>query len=188
VKKFSTVDVLYCNAGIGMASTLFKMETPDTLEQVMNTNFMGAVNTTFYALPHLRKSNGHIIVTSSVFAYFVTRGTSAYAASKAAVNAFFSSVRLEEARNKIKVTIICPGHVTTEIQKNSLGADGKPSGNEVGNLGFEVSLKEAARIMLDATALEQWQVIYTYSANVLCRLRVAFPETFDRYITRALYG
>jgi short-subunit dehydrogenase len=188
VKKFLTVDVLYCNAGIGMATTLFKCPTPDVLEQVMNTNFNGAVNTTFYALPYLRKSNGHVIVTSSVFAFFVTRGTSAYAASKAALNSFFASVRLEEARNKVKVTVICPGHVATEIQKQSLGADGKPIGSEVGNLGFEVSLKEAAKIMVDATALERWLVVYTHSANILSRVRAVFPEYYDRYITRAMYG
>jgi len=189
VSKFGSIDVLYCNAGVGMASTLFKLQSPDVIEQVMNVNFNGAVNTTFYALPYLRKSNGHIVVTSSVFAYFISRGTSAYAASKAALNSFFDSVRLEEARNKVKVTVICPGHVATEIQKQAMGADGKPLGKqEDQNLGFAVSLQEAAKIMVDSTASEEWRMIYTYGANFFCRLRAVFPELFDRTITRVLYG
>jgi len=189
VAKFGGIDVLYCNAGIGMASTLFKLQSPDVLEQVMSVNFNGAVNTTFYALPYLRKSNGHIIVTSSVFSYFISRGTSAYAASKAAVNSFFDSVRLEEARNKVKVTVICPGHVATEIQKQAMGSDGKPIGKqESQNLGFEVSLHDAAKIMIDSTAYEEWRVIYTYGGDFFCRLRAVFPELFDRTITKAMYG
>jgi len=96
-------------------------------------------------------------------------------------------VRLEEKRNNIKVTIICPGHVETEIQKQSLGADGKAFGQQqIVHLGFEVPLDKAIRIMIDATANEEGQVIYTHSANILCRLRAAFPVFFDKYL--GVYG
>jgi short-subunit dehydrogenase len=186
--KLKTIDVLFLNAGVAMSTTLFKASTPDVLENVMKINYHGAVNTAFYALPMLRKSNGHIVVTSSVMSTFITRGTSAYAASKAALNAFFDSLRLEEKRNKVNVTIICPGHVETEIQKKSLGADGKPlNSDDTKKLGFEVSLNDAVRQMIDATASNEWRRVYTLGGKFFVRLRAAFPQWFDEWITANMF-
>jgi len=185
VKKFGAIDVLFCNAGIAMSTTLFKAESPDVLEDVMRINYHGAVNTAFYALPELRKSAGHIVVTSSVLAFIITRGASAYAASKAALNSFFSTLRLEEKRNRVKVTIVCPGHVDTDLQKFMLGPDGKPvHQTETRNLGFRVPLTDAVRRMVRATAANEELVIYTFGANVLCRLRAAFPVFVDNLLAR----
>lgn len=98
---------------MAISASLYKIEDPDIIERVMNVNFsgtfvhsslgwmnlkanLGAVRTAFYCLPALRKSHGHIVVTSSVYSRLVSKGTHVYAASKAALNSFFDSVRLEE--------------------------------------------------------------------------------------------
>jgi len=177
VKKFETIDVLFLNAGVALATTVKKVQDPDVLAQIMRTNYFGATETAYYALPYLRTSRGHIVVTSSVVSKLVLYGTSAYCASKAAVNSFFDCLRKEE--KDIKVTIVCPGYVPTEVVSNSLTGDGSKSGRNH-KLHFPMALKPAVQLMISSVASNKMEVWYTIPATILMSLRGAFPNAMDR--------
>jgi len=177
VKKFNVIDVLFLNAGVALATTVQKAENPEVLAQIMKTNYFGATETAFYALPHLRDSGGHIVVTSSVVSKLVLRGASAYCASKAAVNSFFDCLRKEE-RN-INITIVCPGYVPTEVVANSLTGDGSKSGRSH-KLHFPMQLKPAVQLMISSVASNKMEVWYTLPATILMSLRGGFPNAIDR--------
>ena len=74
-----------------------------------------------YAVPHLKKQGGAIVITSSVNGtrMFSNTGASAYAASKAAQLAFAKMISVELAPDKIRVNVICPGMIDTEIEDNT---------------------------------------------------------------------
>ncbi len=64
------------------------------------------------------------MVISSLTGKFGTPFRSAYAASKHALHGFFDSLRAEVYKQNIKVTLVCPGYIKTEISFNALNAAG----------------------------------------------------------------
>jgi len=178
------IDVLFLNAGIGQTAGLFSLETPEVLEKVFQVDYFGAMYPAFYALPHLRKSRGHITVTSSVYGKVPGKGVSAYCSAKHALHGFFDSLRIEEGRNQIHVTMVCPGYVKTSIHDRSLGSDGKEVGTHKKTALFtwtEVSLQKAAALILKATAQNEKEISFPLLCEVAVRLRgLLGANIFDR--------
>jgi len=177
VEKFKGINVLFLNAGVGQMCQVAKIEDPEIMNTIFQTNFFGAVNTAYYALPYLRESKGHIAVTSSVTSKLVVYGASIYCASKSALNSFFDTLRKEE--KQIKITLLCPGFVPTDVIKNSLTGDGKPSG-KTSKLSFQMDLKPAVKLMISSVASNKMEVWYTLGGTLLMTLRGAFPNSIDR--------
>jgi len=180
------IDVLFLNAGIGLTSTLFALKDPETLEQVFKVDYFGAMYPAFYALPALRKSRGHIVVTSSVYGKVAGRGVSAYASAKHALHGFFDCLRIEESRNSIQVTLVCPGYINTPIHDKSLDGEGKEVGKHKKSAILartEISVKDCCKEILRATALGDKQVSFPLVANIIVRVRELIGlELFDRIV------
>ena len=122
------VDFFFCNGGVSQRSLTAETDIQVT-QKVMNINFMGAAAITQRLLPiMIEQKSGHIIVTSSVTGKFGTRLRSAYAASKHALHGYFDSIRQEVAEHDIKVSLICPGYIKTDVTLNALTADGSRYG------------------------------------------------------------
>ncbi|KAD6118834.1 hypothetical protein E3N88_10105 [Mikania micrantha] len=111
------VDCLINNAGIGIIGLFEDQESITNQTSVMDVNFWGSVNVTHFALPHLRKSKGRIVVIGSYGGWFNTPKVSVYNASKAAQQSFFESLRLELAPD-IGITVITLGLVNTRLATN----------------------------------------------------------------------
>lgn len=125
---FGQVDVLVNNGGISQRS-VFEETNIDTIRQLMEVNFFGAIGLTKEILPHMiSRKSGHIIVTSSVAGKIGTKFRTGYAASKHAVQGFFDSLRQELYEYHIDVTLLCPGPIKTDITKNALIGDGSSFG------------------------------------------------------------
>ena len=95
--------------------------TPEDWDQTLNINLKGTFLTVKYAVPFLKRQGGSVIVTSSVNGtrIFSNTGATAYSASKAGQVAFTKMVALELAKHRIRVNVICPGAITTEIDENT---------------------------------------------------------------------
>lgn len=124
LKKAGRIDILINNGGISQRS--LAKDTPlEVDKRIMNVNFFGTVALTKAILPSMLKNkNGHIVVISSVTGKIGVKLRSAYAASKHALHGFFDSLRYETWDEHIKVTIICPGYIRTNVSMNALTADG----------------------------------------------------------------
>ena len=124
LSELGRIDILLNNAGVSQRA-LAKDTSLDVYEQIMAVNFMGSVAMTKAALPFmLRQKSGHIAVVSSLTGIFSTPLRTGYAASKHALHGFFDGLRAELWKDKIKVTIICPGFVQTQVSVNALLGDG----------------------------------------------------------------
>lgn len=125
---FGQIDVLINNGGISQRATVMESEM-STYRRLMEINYFGAVGLTKQVLPHMvERKSGHIIVTSSVAGKIGTKYRSGYAASKHAVQGFFSSLRQEMYEHNVGVTLLCPGFIKTNISKNALTGDGSKFG------------------------------------------------------------
>lgn len=119
--EFGRIDVVFANAGInGVWAPLDELE-PDEWDKTLAINLKGTFLTVKYALPYLKRQGGSVIVTSSVNGtrIFSNTGATAYSCSKAAQVAFTKMVALELAKHRIRVNVICPGAITTNIAQNT---------------------------------------------------------------------
>lgn len=115
-KKFGRVDILVNNAGIGSFSTPLHNLPPENWDQVLNTNLRGVFYTirTFAPLM-IERQSGDIINISSIAGKNALPNGAAYAASKWGLNGLTYSVAEELRQYKIRVSVICPGSVDTDL-------------------------------------------------------------------------
>jgi NADP-dependent 3-hydroxy acid dehydrogenase YdfG len=113
---FGRLDVVFANAGFG-APRGFLESTPEHWRAMVLTNVYGAALTIRAALPSLRESRGHFLLTGSVAGRRALPG-SLYSATKWAVTAMGESVRQEVDGSGIRVTLIEPGMVDTPFFDN----------------------------------------------------------------------
>ncbi len=120
--QFGRLDVVFANAGInGVWAPLDELE-PGDWDKTLGVNLKGTFLTVKYALPHLKRAGGgSVIVTSSVNGtrIFSNTGATAYSCSKAGQVAFAKMVALEVAKHRIRVNVICPGAIRTNINEST---------------------------------------------------------------------
>jgi len=127
---FDGVDVMIHNGGISQRSLV--AETPLSVDRsIFETNYFGTVGLTKCLLPYFSKrQSGHFVVVTSVVGKFGTALRSSYSGSKHALHGFFESLRAEHHEENIRVTLICPGFVNTNVSINALTADGSRQGTK----------------------------------------------------------
>ncbi|NMM46823.1 SDR family oxidoreductase [Marinigracilibium pacificum] len=132
--KYGKLDILVNNAGVTQRSIASETDISAT-RKIMEVNFFSAVALTRIVLPYMiERRKGHILATSSVTGKYGTPFRSTYAASKHALHGYFDSVRAENSKYDIKVTLVCPGFIKTPITLQAVTADGSPLGTfEPGN-------------------------------------------------------
>ena len=118
---YQRLDIVFANAGVNGVWAPIDEITPQEWDQTISTNLRGTFLTIHYTVPHLMRSGGAIIVTSSVNGtrMFSNSGATAYACSKAAQVALAKMAALELAKYKIRVNVICPGAISTDINENT---------------------------------------------------------------------
>lgn len=120
-ERFGRLDFVFANAGINGVWASLEDLTPDDWDSTLTINLKGTFLTVKYALPYLKAQGGSVVITSSVNGtrMFSNTGATAYACSKAAQVAFAKMTALELAAQRIRVNVICPGAITTEIDDNT---------------------------------------------------------------------
>jgi NADP-dependent 3-hydroxy acid dehydrogenase YdfG len=108
---FGRIDAAFANAGFG-GPRGFEDNDPDDMRAMVLTNVLGAAYTIRATMPHLRETQGHLLLTSSVAGRRALQG-SLYSATKFAVTAMGEAARLDLNGTGCRVTLIEPGMVDT---------------------------------------------------------------------------
>lgn len=139
-KQFGKIDILFINAGI--TGTLTAIENMDTenFDQVININFRGAYFTLSKFIP-LLNDGASVIFLSSIVASTYKPNSSAYQASKAALNSIAKTAAAELAPRKIRVNMISPGPIQTEIMSKA-GLDEETLKNIQNHLIEQIPMKK----------------------------------------------
>jgi short-subunit dehydrogenase len=124
MKTFGKIDVLVNNGGISQRS--LAIDTDMSVDRrIMEVNFFGSVALTKAVLPYfIQQKKGQIVVISSIVGKIGVPLRTAYSASKHALHGWFDALRAENWANNLKVLLVCPGFVRTQISINALSADG----------------------------------------------------------------
>ena len=114
-QELGPIDVLIANAGIGTANHITEL-TPEHAANVIGINVLGAVNSVAAVLPEMiKRKQGRLVAISSLAAYRGLAKSAAYCASKAALTAYFESLRIDLRHTGVGVTIIHPGFIKTAL-------------------------------------------------------------------------
>jgi NADP-dependent 3-hydroxy acid dehydrogenase YdfG len=116
-KEFGRLDILVNNAGSNIADRSWKRLTAVGVDELIRSNLSSAFHGSIAALPIMRKQkDGVVINIASMAGRFVsTQPGVGYIAAKHGVVALSHSINMEECRNGIRATAVCPGEVATPI-------------------------------------------------------------------------
>lgn len=116
LEAFGRLDAVFCNAGFGAARGWLN-ETPEHWRSMVLTNVLGAAYTARAAIPALKESRGHLLLTGSIAGRRVLPG-SLYSVTKHAVHAMGEALRADLNGTGIRTTIIAPGMTDTPFFDN----------------------------------------------------------------------
>ena len=115
---YGRCDVVFNNAGV-MHSSCYKEANVDLLCSMVRVNVEAATRMAYTAMAHFQKAGrGHLVNVSSILGTKVRPSTGVYAATKYAIEALSEALRMETAKSNIKVSVIEPGVVDTELQNH----------------------------------------------------------------------
>ncbi|HSI72083.1 MAG TPA: SDR family NAD(P)-dependent oxidoreductase [Fimbriimonas sp.] len=121
-KRFGRIDIVHANAGINGVWARIEDITPEEFDQTIATNLKGSFLTIKYAVPFLKREGGAILLTSSVNGtrVFSNSGATPYSCSKAGQVAMAKMLAVELGPFGIRVNVICPGYVPSNIHKGTI--------------------------------------------------------------------
>lgn len=184
-EMFGGIDVLVNNAGVTQRS-LVKDTELDVYRKLMEVNFFGAVALTKAVLPAMIEArNGHIVVISSLVGKFGTPLRSGYAAAKHALHGFFDSLRAEVSRYGIRVMLVCPGYIRTDISLHALRGDGGFHGKMDSGQASGMPVEKCAAQILKALARGKEEIYVGNRDKYIVYLKRFFPGKFSRMIARS---
>jgi NAD(P)-dependent dehydrogenase (short-subunit alcohol dehydrogenase family) len=121
VSAAGRLDVVFANAGVNGVWAPIEQISTEEWQKTLAINLSGTFFTLKYAAPHLKRQGGSIVVCASVNGtrMFSNTGASAYSTSKAGQVALSKMLAVELARDKVRVNVICPGAIESEIDDNT---------------------------------------------------------------------
>ena len=189
--EFGGIDYLVANAGISMWAKFEDIEDLAVFRQLMEVNYLGAVNCAYYALPHLKERRGMLVAISSIQSKIGVPLHTGYVASKHALQGFCESLRMELDLDGAGVDIltVLPHWVRgTELRQHALSAEGREVGTSSSrkHSGQSVSVEEACRAIMKAMRKRKRELIIPWKLKLLLGLNLIRPKAAEAVITGAV--
>jgi short-subunit dehydrogenase len=183
LEHFGAVDGIINNAGIIQPFVKVNDLSFETIEKVMQVNFYGSLYMIKTFLPHLlTRSEGHIVNISSMGGFLPVPGQSVYGASKAALKLLTEGLYAELLDTHVRVTIVFPGAIDTNIVQNSGVEMEKPDPSTM------LSATAAAQQIIDAMGKNKFRSLVGKDAQFLDRIYRLMPKQAVHMITRKMKG
>lgn len=188
IAHHGAVDALINNAGIIQPFVRANELDYAHIERVMSVNFYGTLYMTKEFLPHLlRRPVAHIVNVSSMGGFLPVPGQSVYGASKAAVKLFTEGLHSELADTNVRVSVVFPGAVGTNIAANS--GVGLELGSEdvASRRSFEpMEPAKAAQMIVDGIEKDRYRILVGSDAKFMDLIYRLSPKYAANYIYRQM--
>jgi short-subunit dehydrogenase len=180
VRHWGKLDVAIANAGFGVVGPLKKLSMEDYRRQ-FETNVFGVLRTIYATLPEIEKNRGSIAIVGSVSGWTASPGASPYAMSKFAVRALANSITPELRLSGVRVTLISPGFVASEIRQVDNQGKLQEQAKDPIAPWLVMPTEKASRQILRAVAKGKREAIITGHGKAL-----VFLERFMPWMLRAV--
>jgi NAD(P)-dependent dehydrogenase (short-subunit alcohol dehydrogenase family) len=117
------VDVVVANAGVASRGATVRAMNGEAFDRVLTVDLMGVYNTVIAALPQIAARQGHIVVTSSVYAFLNGLGVAPYAMAKAGVEQLGRALRIELVPHGAGASVAYFGFIDTDMVRIGIDED-----------------------------------------------------------------
>lgn len=182
---FGRVDVLINNGGISQRSLIVDT-TIDVDKKLMEVDYLGTVALSKAILPHfIQQQSGHYVTVTSIMGKFGSPYRSGYCGAKHALHGFFDVMRMEHQKDHIKVTLICPGFVNTDVAKNALTGDGSTQKTQDKATENGLAVDDFARRMIKAIEHEKFEAYIGRKEILGVYLKRFFPKYLHKFVMKS---
>lgn len=174
-EAFGGLDVVYLNAGVSQRTTV-EDTSVEMIREMMEINYFAPVALAKELLaPMVARGGGHIAVTTSIAGRFGFPLRCGYSSSKFALYGFFETLQAEYYDRGIRVTLVCPGRVRTNISFYALDKGGKRHGRMDPGQGGGMAPDQAARIIVRAIDRGRREVLVGRKELLMVGIKRFFP-------------
>jgi NAD(P)-dependent dehydrogenase (short-subunit alcohol dehydrogenase family) len=184
--RHGRIDVLFNNAGIGIGGEAQHLSLDDW-RRVLEVNLFGVINGVQAAYPRMIEQGfGHIVNTASIAGLFAFPIALPYTTSKHAVVGLSRALRAEGAALGVKVSVVCPASIDTNIWGSSI-LRGQDKSKVLGLLGPMMSAERCALAIVRGVERNRGTILVTGQALLLemvCRVSPALGGVLGRAMVR----
>jgi dehydrogenase/reductase SDR family protein 7B len=175
------LDCVILNAGRGGITAFNASDATIAIaRELMELNYFANVDLVRRLLPTIEKQQSRILAISSLSGVLAVPQRSQYCASKAALQAFLNSVRMELGPRGVQITTVCPSYVQTPFHSKVMNVDGVPPARQ----GHFMSATLCASKAIDAMESGKSELVMTTSGSWAYRLRPFMPAFIDKQVNR----
>ena len=187
VERFGGVDVVVANAGIAPRGATVRAMSGEAFDRVLDVNLNGVHRTVIAALPEIVRRRGHVVVVSSVYAFANGLGVGPYAISKAGVEAFGRTLRVELAQHGASASVAYFGFIDTEMVHKGMDEDplaGRLNETTPGFLRKRLHPKVAGEAIVAGIEARKPRIIRPRRWTFLSVFRGQLNPVIDRFMER----
>lgn len=184
-KKFKVVDGLINNAGIIQPFVPVSLLEDKVIDRVMNVNFFGPINLVRLFIDDLlARPVGHIVNVASMAGFFPFPKQTIYGASKSALKLFTEGLYAELLETGVRVTIVFPGAIATDITKNS-GVEMKKTNTESSSYKM-LSAEGAASEIIEGMEKDAFQLYVGSDAKFMNKFYKLSPKKAIKFVAKKM--
>ena len=174
-QQFDRIDIMYNNAGISQRTNTIDTEM-SMIHKIMDIDYFAPVIITKALLPKmLANGGGQFVTTTSIAGRFGFPLRCAYSSAKHALYGFFETVHAEYYNQNIRVTLVCPGRVQTNISFYALDKGGKRHGKMDTGQANGVTPEQAANKIVRAIYKKKREVLVGKTELLMAYIKRFFP-------------
>lgn len=184
IKKFGRIDILVNNGGFSQRGEASKTSL-ELDRKIMEVNYFANIALAKAVLPYmLQQKSGLIVPVSSIAGKFGFYLRSSYSAAKHALHGFYESLRLENEKDGLRVLLVCPGKIKTNVSLNAVTSDGSAHGKMDESHVNSMSPERCAKEILAAICRNKEEVYIGGKELNIIWIRRFFPRLFSRIIRK----
>ncbi len=184
IQKFNRIDILINNGGMSQRAEAIAT-TKATERNLFEINYFAQVALAKAVLSIMvKQQSGQITVVSSIAGKFGFYLRSTYSAAKHALHGYFESLRLEVEKNNIKVLMVCPGKIQTNISNNAILADGSKHAKMDESHVDAMTAEECAKKILSAIEKNKQEILIGRKEILTVYIKRFFPKMLYKILKK----
>lgn len=183
IAYYGYIDILINNGGISQRA-LVEDTSMDVYRKIMEVDYFAPIQLSKLVLPGMLKRNfgQHVVITSAT-GIISTPKRSAYAAAKHALHGFYDALHAEVYDRNIRVTLICPGFIRTNVSYNALTGDGVATQKHDDDISKGLTPQAAVKKIIKAIEVRKEEVYFGGFKEMLgIRLKRFAPGLFAKAV------
>ena len=182
---FGKIDILVNNGGISQRSMIIDTDL-SVYKKLVDVDYLGTVALSKAVLPvFIKQKSGHFAVVTSLMGKFASPKRSGYCGAKHALHGFFDALRMEHENDNIKVTILCPGFIHTNISVNALTSDGSAQNTMDNATGSGMSPEQCAIRIIAAISGNKMEALIGGKETLAVYIKRFFPKLLHQIVRKA---